>query len=504
MAEAACALKQQLSRAPCTASLTFGCNGTHVWVSGRCRGRFRCGAAGRVVACGSWQSSRPTGRHHCSCGTRTLAARSCAAKAASFAEPSLSGQRGTAAAFCAQPTDAQLLAALGVFSIDEHVAHRSAVRSTWLGREPSVAATFVLDGIDARVESLAEAAAHRDMLFVRGSARQTCKQGPLAKLLLWLECALVAWPRAQLVGKADDDLWASLPGVALHVRRSLAVACRAVRGAGAGGAAPCAAAESGPLLFWGSLETFHWHEGIHRPVGFGGAGVLRALLPLGGGRWRRARANQGLASCQRRPAPRVDWAESRSLPRAWEQPGWRGGEGGVEADSSGSNVSGPFFFGKGPLYLVDRRLAAQVVAHADVRREAAAAVRSGEAAGPELTWPWEDVFLGYALAHAATSAAAASAPAEIVAVDIGARGVFTEGWGVASAPVALLWHMRVKQPARVALVDAWAASHRCDLAFDALRCEEYRSCAGASWRACRPVVDERRNANCSSRLKDVA
>ena len=75
---------------------------------------------------------------------------------------------------------------------------------------------------------------------------------------------------------------------------------------------------------------------------------------------------------------------------------------------------------------------------------------------------------------------------------------------VASAPAALLWHMRLKRPERVPLVDAWAATRHCDLAFDALRCEEHRSCAGASWRACRPILDERRNANCSSRLEVIA
>eukprot|EP00966_Prymnesium_polylepis_P162758 3761712-Prymnesium_polylepis.1 len=44
-------LKQESKRAaPCTAGVTYGCNGTDMWVGARCRGLFRCGK--KVLHCG--------------------------------------------------------------------------------------------------------------------------------------------------------------------------------------------------------------------------------------------------------------------------------------------------------------------------------------------------------------------------------------------------------------------------------------------------------------------
>ena len=113
-----------------------------------------------------------------------------------------------------------------------------------------------------------------------------CKGGPLRKLWLWLECALVAWPAAALVGKADDDAWIRLPGVALHASRALAAAAAtaattatATAGTAAGttagtaagsSAAPAPTEAAAPRLLWASIDSFHWHEGLHRPIGYTG------------------------------------------------------------------------------------------------------------------------------------------------------------------------------------------------------------------------------------------
>ena len=135
-----------------------------------------------------------------------------------------------------------------------------------------------------------------------------------------------------------------------------------------------------------------------------------------------------------------------------------------------------------------------------MQREADAAARSGDAdpAAPEPTWPWEDVFLGAALAHAARGE-------RLAAVHVGSTGrpgVFSWEWGVRAAPSTLVWHMRRKSPERIRVLDAWArrrGSERCDLAFDRLDCRTYVSCAMAQWDACEP----RLRGNCSTRLKDV-
>ena len=47
------------------------------------------------------------------------------------------------------------------------------------------------------------------------------KRGPLVSLFAWWRCAVRAWPRAHFVGKADDDVYVHLAGVAAHLRASL-------------------------------------------------------------------------------------------------------------------------------------------------------------------------------------------------------------------------------------------------------------------------------------------
>lgn len=69
-----CTLVTQLSRRNCTRGATYGCAENAVWVSGGCRGRFRCrgssmpselGMKEQLVACGDWR----TGRDRCQCAS---------------------------------------------------------------------------------------------------------------------------------------------------------------------------------------------------------------------------------------------------------------------------------------------------------------------------------------------------------------------------------------------------------------------------------------------------
>ena len=74
----------------------------------------------------------------------------------------------------------------------------------------------------------------------------------------WLACATYAWPRARLIGKADDDTYVHLPGVADHVTQTLSFA-------------------RGAPIYWGQLEAYHWHVGAHRPLGFAGRLTTRRV-----------------------------------------------------------------------------------------------------------------------------------------------------------------------------------------------------------------------------------
>ena len=426
--------------------------------------------------------------------------------------------------FCAKPNDSSLMAALGIFSLEGHSRYRREIRATWMrhAQAANIVARFVLHGLGVRQSELEEASTHGDITFLRAPAVMSCKAGALHKLILWLECAMAAWPKAAMIGKADDDAWIHLPGVAAHVTRSLSAL-----GWLNAPPPPCGG------LVWGSMESYHWHEGIHRPVGFMGMRYA----------YRRLEGNGLLERCRQRGAPRLLALPRRDVPRTWlsgdkdsdDGGSWNGAGGGAPA-----NVTGPFFFAKGPLYLISRTLIRQLLAHPWVRAEAAAAISSGEVEAEllELTWPWEDVFLGAALARAVTCVDGASrttaeptdatppsshAPATssmragrgastqaspLAAVHVGATataGVFSEEWGIKAAPATLVWHMRTKVPERIRTMEEWASHRpRCNLLFERMAyCRTYRACSGALWRACEPAHTRRRD-NCSVRLEDVA
>jgi hypothetical protein len=101
---------------------------------------------------------------------------------------------------------------------------RSVIRSTWL-RFPnvnrSVVARFVLrcKGLDAptlqRVR--AENGSSSDVLCATVPASDGRMRGPVLALHFWLRYALVAFPRARFVGKADDDVYVHLPDAETHL-----------------------------------------------------------------------------------------------------------------------------------------------------------------------------------------------------------------------------------------------------------------------------------------------
>ena len=130
-----------------------------------------------------------------------------------------------------------------------------------------------------------------------------------------------------------------------------------------------------------------------------------------------------LERCHTRAAP-ASLSHERNVPKAWLK-SVEPGKGGWLANPD-ANVTGPFFFPKGPLYLISRQLVSETLAGEWASAEAERAVASGADFTDEATWPWEDVFLGAALARSVRPAAhAAHRP---LAVHIGANAAWLGYW----------------------------------------------------------------------------
>ena len=123
-----------------------------------------------------------------------------------------------------------------------------------------MAARFVMRAMVLSSVALTEALSYGDTLYVRGDPNAIW--GPLQSLTRWFECAVTGWPNAQLIGKADDDIWAHLPDIAA----SLASAQALSRTAKMDG------------LLWGLIEAAAWNEAARLPAGFHNAHVLSGAM----------------------------------------------------------------------------------------------------------------------------------------------------------------------------------------------------------------------------------
>ena len=72
------------------------------------------------------------------------------------------------------------------------------------------------------------------------------------------------------MGKADDDVWAHLPGVAAHVRGSIVALEALGRRRPSHGRMMARHPHQGrpPLIYWGMMETYHWDFNVSTPIGF--------------------------------------------------------------------------------------------------------------------------------------------------------------------------------------------------------------------------------------------
>ena len=377
------------------------------------------------------------------------------------------------------PDPTPWIGVFGILSIDGHVRQRRAIRRSWLpaGATSQMLARFVIRSIGASDETLAELRQHGDGVLLPVSSALGRAAGPMQSLMLWLQCALATWPRAMTIGKADDDVWVHLEGVAAHLTASARDVVRRGRSPG--------------QMVWGVMETYHWDVEKHRP---------RAFHPGYG-------FNDNNHDCWRRPSPHRR-NERAAHGGAWRSP--RGRRRGL--------FIGPFHFPKGPLFFLSRGLVAQLVADDGVRVEAAAAVASvinqsdatsANLSSPENYVPWEDAFVGLALAQAANGSG-------LTAVDIGGTltdlGAYTEPWthhlradALGLAPSTLVFHDTNKRPSRLVQAQRWAKQHHCHPKEQQLSClAPWTACNGARWLRCRATRATYAASGCGTTIKQLS
>ena len=375
--------------------------------------------------------------------------------------------------FCTRPDVRPALAVFGIFTIESHTLNRQIIRKTWLQAAQALKGRlsfpFVLHGKGASSSVIAEASRHGDTIFIDEPAAMSYRHGQLRKTWAWLGCVVQMWPEASLVGRADDDIWLDPSGVERHLRASLALAGAQLR-----------QRRLDVQLYWGAFETYHWDTWRNIPSGHG----------FGFGQFM---TRNGSEHCLRRALPvtvkkgqqKVSYGAIRDTPGA--VPAWSAST----AARRRLPLEGPFHFAKGPLYCMSHGLAARLTADISLRRQTAD-IMALPIRNTDVMWPFEDVWIGYALAQIASQIRAGSGsgpevPSTLVAVDMvapGASSTFLEGHGLWISAGTLVWHMSTKIPRRIEVVHAWRQRHACDPGRMQLRCSSYQACTGGKWQRC--------------------
>ena len=411
--------------------------------------------------------------------------------------------RVAAQSFCAAPDTRALFAVLGVVT-HQQSSFRHSIRRTWLpSPEAGVVTRLVMRGFNASAAVIDEAAQFGDIIFLPSSASLDKNVGPLQSTWQWLECAISAWPRAALIGKAEDDVWVHLPGVLESLRAgSAALGKLDLRSLYWGNIETCNTHQSEPAMhqylqltprqhlradrMCASRLSDFWNATYQRPIGYG---YVRGP-PISAG-------SQPVLDSQPHPhAPQV-WSlpnakQKRPLPlrvRNGSEPlssakGFFDGSGCHAADDQRHpehrGAVGPFPYAKGPLYFLSRDVVERLVKEQQPLLERAlptAGVRAGSGRSASKA-VWEDVWLGYALGQL-------DPPPDlgIVAID---WSLFFENWGIGIRPASLVWHAKVKHASRLELLQRWSEKHHCMRRRPkSLTCHSAgRSCTGGLWRMC--------------------
>ena len=356
-----------------------------------------------------------------------------------------------------------LLGMIGIFSFETNRQYRDVIRQTWghTGQPYGLHSRFVMRGLHTNARE--EEEAFGDIFFLEElEARLSRRIGPLLTLISWMRAALAAWPRAQLIGKADDDVWVHLPGVALHAQSALAELKNK---------------HDISNMLWGVVETFHWVLNRDSPIGFS-YGY--------GHNWRCAHRilldKESVAENWKRPSADVA-AMGRSganSQASLERRGW-------PSEFNRSLLIGPFPFIKCPLILITRELVSSVLADQTLLNYVSTVANRPPLEKTSI--PWEDVFLGAALAHIRLNHTQRGLPRAAFVATAGPH--FALEYDLKLSNITLIYHQLTKRPVRICLAHRWMAEHgQLPRIPPPIRCETrderrlYRSCSGQSWLLC--------------------
>uniref|UniRef100_A0A7S0PXY5 Hexosyltransferase n=1 Tax=Coccolithus braarudii TaxID=221442 RepID=A0A7S0PXY5_9EUKA len=339
--------------------------------------------------------------------------------------------------FCAVPDLQPRLAVLGVFTAEGNADRRVAIRSSWLNSSNAwseagggqIAVRFVARGLGDTPRLDMENKEHADTVLLRAPAHMPRNNGPLLSLIHWFQCAVTAWPRAQLIGKADDDVWVHLDATAAHLRGSLA-ALRPMLPPGDGD-------DAAPRMLWGMMETFGWSLTSHRPQGF---------------------------------AYKYGGRQSKCRDRMHNE-----------------SFVYPVHFAKGPMYFVSASMVAQLAADPNVTAYAMVAAASANYSHKSMKLPWEDVFTGLVLTRAVSGRGAAYVHMGAAVMTEGFGPYAKSGFGRNT----LLFHTNTARarettgPNGLVAKTRWALARHCNGSRATLRCDrDIVSCRGMVWKRC--------------------
>ena len=366
-------------------------------------------------------------------------------------------------------------AVLGCFSAPQNKRQREVIRLSWWDAhgESGILTRFAVRGLNASSSVLAEAQQHGDVVLLQNvSAPLGRFRGMLLSLMAWMDIALITWPHVPYIGKADDDIWADLHSIASSLRASHELMGQQW------------------WLVWGSFEIFHWDVSEHRPVGWCGAPACPKFEQV----------LRQMPNCTK--DAEVGWLHSKT----GQHDGRFRRRGRAPKDGA---IVGPFMFPRGPLLLLAAPLANAVVASGWVHRELERTIESipsdedavvarctpfNESCGalPVASRPWEDVFLGVALAKVAPKFR--EKKLGVAAVHVGCP-LFHSYYGFFLAPGTVVWHDYYsgarKSPERIASAHRWAEQRHCQPRThpSVISCEDsvarpWSSCSGVRWRRC--------------------
>ncbi|KAL3899644.1 MAG: hypothetical protein SGPRY_012609, partial [Prymnesium sp.] len=272
------------------------------------------------------------------------------------------------------------LAVLGIFSAEDHHVLRKTIRSTWLfdiRADADILPRFVIRGIGLSKETTQESEEYHDTVMLAARSSLNRRAGPLASLLLWFGCVVKVWPHAQLVGKADDDIWSDLTGTAALLRGSLEATRVALD----------LESVAQVQLYWGMMETFSWEVDSQRPVGFaykwGRSGEACALKHYRFSMRRRRPSDKLVEMPYVAEIHTAAQAQNASIP---------------QTSNKSLTHLGPFHFAKGPMFYLSSSLAVDLLNSASVQHNWNATMATTKTSNVKGIRPWEDVWTGFALA----------------------------------------------------------------------------------------------------------